>query len=681
MSWRPLAEFSDPSVPKLNNLRRAERAGIRVPRTVWIEADRASGGTGLPMDLGPAPWIIRSGSPTEDTHTTSNAGQLLSLVVREESTFTDTLRQVVDALPADHSGRRLGAVFVQPWLRADEAGVAFCDDFYFERTVARGGNEALTSGQERGEVTWGTLGDRSPWSQWLAKVCAVFKSDRRIDIEFACDADGYVLLQARPALFPIRRNPLLSLTNHKEILGDPPSPWIVSVLIESGRDLSFMSIPDPAIREWDESYAVELAGRAWMNLSYWFRWMDHFGLPRSMVTRNFGGLAIPDDSGMRWRRLIPSVPALLRFQFACLKEVPILPRRLNELDRTIYRAHDLAELHAAMVAGLSLALRANFSINAMLSGVLIVRRLLRIRGEARIVTREMMEEYRQLGSLPVDERPGALDRWLTRYGHRGPLESDPMRPRFAELRDVLLNDLTQAEATPIVAPSTSRWSRLTEPFFRLEERREWFRDSLMKRWQTMRIKILAEAERLCSRGELHAPTDAFWLRGDDLKSARPLAEAVAANRAQFESIKDLDLPITGTRDELQRLIKAGTSERSSNENDQQEFTGIPLSSARFEGVVRKADDLTKLLVDGGLNGETVLVVPTLEPSWAVVFPRVGAVIAEVGGEMSHASILLREARKPALVNCTGIYRRVRTGTRVRLDGEAGAVHILPERAT
>ena len=29
----------------------------------------------------------------------------------------------------------------------------------------------------------------------------------------------------------------LSLANHKEILGDPPSPWIVSVLVESGREV------------------------------------------------------------------------------------------------------------------------------------------------------------------------------------------------------------------------------------------------------------------------------------------------------------------------------------------------------------------------------------------------------------------------------------------------------------
>jgi hypothetical protein len=39
-----------------------------------------------------------------------------------------------------------------------------------------------------------------------------------LDREFARDATGYVLLQVRPALFPLQRNPTLSLANHEEIL-------------------------------------------------------------------------------------------------------------------------------------------------------------------------------------------------------------------------------------------------------------------------------------------------------------------------------------------------------------------------------------------------------------------------------------------------------------------------------
>ena len=60
----------------------------------------------------------------------------------------------------------------------------------------------------------------------------------------------------------------------------------------------------------------------------------------------------------------------------------------------------------------------------------------------------------------------------------------------------------------------------------------------------------------------------------------------------------------------------------------------------------------------------------------MVFPRVGGVVAEIGGELSHASILLREARRPALVNCAGIFRAVETGDRLRLDGTRRRVELL-----
>ena len=109
------------------------------------------------------------------------------------------------------------------------------------------------------------------------------------------------------------------------------------------------------------------------------------------------------------------------------------------------------------------------------------------------------------------------------------------------------------------------------------------------------------------------------------------------------------------------------------------FAGIAVTSDVFDGVVCKADDLTALLANGAkLGAETVLVVPALEPSWAVVFPRVGGVVAEVGGELSHASILLREARKPAVVNCAGIFAAMKDGERVRLDGKRGMVERLDQ---
>jgi pyruvate,water dikinase len=410
--------------------------------------------------------------------------------------------------------------------------------------------------------------------------------------------------------------------------------------------------------------------------------MDHFGLPRTMVTEGVGGHAESSaDACLFPRRFLASMPRLLWFQWCCLRALPGLTRAFSKYDQVIESAHGLVGLHQATVHGLALALRGNFAINAALSGITRVRRFLRLTGSARVVTQDMMQEYSRLACVPLEGREAALDQWLAHYGHRGPLESDLARPRFQELRTVLLADLRNTT----VAPDASRQQAaagllagLFRPFFWIDERREWFRDQMMRRWQRLRARILEEARRLCEAGDLDAPEDVFWLRPDDLKKGGTLRNAVAASRARVDAVRHLELPQTASRDTIEALLTHAAA-LTSEQTGRRLFTGIGLTAAVIEGRAIKADDLVALLQgtqNGALGPDAILVVPTLEPSWAVVFPRVGGVVAELGGELSHASILLREARRPAVVNCAGIFRAVKTGDRLRLDGMRGLVEVI-----
>jgi pyruvate,water dikinase len=679
MPWRTLDHFRDPAVPKLDNLRRARAAGLRVPETWWLPAGEAAAKP--PQELAGRPLILRSGSPTEDTFATSNAGQLLSLAVRDPADFGVSLARVVAALPGDGA-----VVFVQPLIEATEAGVAFFDGFYWERTTAAGGNEGLTSGHERGSVARGHLQRDDPWSSWLRAVHRPFRGEApRIDLEFARDARGWVLLQVRPALFAVARNETLSLANHREILGDPPSPWIVSVLGEAGREaLAFFAAVDPEVGRWGETYAVELGERAWMSFSFFFRLMDRWGLPRSFVTEGVGG---GSEGNAADRRILPgrflrSAPRLALLQLHSLRTIARARGELARLDaRIAAAAGDLPALHRVNAEALALALRTNFAINGVLSGVARLRRLLRLPGAARVTTQAMMEEYAALAALPSTAREAGLDRWLAAYGHRGPLESDPARPRFAELRDALLRDLA---ATPEIPPAGSprrRGPGLLRPLYKIDEIREAFRDALMRRWQVLRAHILAAAAGRVAAGELDDPADVFWLRGDELGPGS-LRAAAAAGRARVARAAALDLPLTSSRDEISAIV-AGTERAALERAGRRVFPGIPLSPSGVEGRAVKADDLLTLLAEAGrtpglLGPDAILVVAALEPSWAVVFPRVGGVVAEIGGELSHASILLREAGRPAVVDCRGIFRAVATGDRLRLDGAGRRVELLAD---
>jgi pyruvate,water dikinase len=93
------------------------------------------------------------------------------------------------------------------------------------------------------------------------------------------------------------------------------------------------------------------------------------------------------------------------------------------------------------------------------------------------------------------------------------------------------------------------------------------------------------------------------------------------------------------------------------------------------GTAVRAQELKSLLNGKALPDRPVLIASTLEPSWAVIFPRFAAVVAELGGELSHAAILLREAGITAVVNAEGAFQHIADGDRVRVDPVRGEVVI------
>jgi len=685
--WLPLDRFADAGIPKLHNLKLAARSGFAVPETVWARASdlEASPPDALPIGVPDVPCIVRSGSPTEDTGATSNAGRFLSLAVDRPEDFAGAVARVVAALPT-RDGRRLGVAFVQPLIRAEVAGVTFFDGFYYEETRASGSNRGLTSGLERGEVRRGHVRRGDAHDAWLVRLQRRFGG--RVDVEWArpeaSDAPDPTLLQVRPALFPIRRSEILSLANHKEILGDPPSPWMVGLLAEVARPvMGFFEAVDPEVSTWDEPYAVELGERAWMNFSAFFRLMDHWGLPRTLVTDGVGGEPDgPLDARLDLGRFLRKTPVMIRKSIGDYAAILAIGRHFRKLDAQLDVARTLNDLWATNVWALDLSIRSNFAIGSQQAVTSRIRRKLGLAWAGRVVTHEMMTRYAELAARPeAADRLAGLDAWLVDYGHRGPLESDPARPRFAELRDELRVGIERGPArSPSPAPRPNRLvAALARPFFVFDEARERFRDRLMRWWRRLRGRVLEEAQAAVRDGWLDDPADVFFLRGDDL-AADPATwrDRVVYRRRARERAGALRLPSTASREAIEAILGrqdeplAGGPEKADRPA---RFRGIGLGSRSVEGVAVRADDLASLLGGRDLPASAVLVASTLEPSWAVVFPRFSAVVVELGGELSHASILLREAGIPAVVNARGVFEAVAEGDRIAVDPARGEVRL------
>ena len=104
-----------------------------------------------------------------------------------------------------------------------------------------------------------------------------------------------------------------------------------------------------------------------------------------------------------------------------------------------------------------------------------------------------------------------------------------------------------------------------------------------------------------------------------------------------------------------------------------DLTGMAASPGIAEGmarVVRSPDEL-ELLQEGD-----ILVAPVTAPSWAPVFGKVRATVTDIGGIMSHAAIVCREYRLPAVTGTGSASTRITTGRRIRVDGAAGTVTLL-----
>mgnify|MGYP000044124562 CR=1 FL=1 len=103
------------------------------------------------------------------------------------------------------------------------------------------------------------------------------------------------------------------------------------------------------------------------------------------------------------------------------------------------------------------------------------------------------------------------------------------------------------------------------------------------------------------------------------------------------------------------------------------IVGRPASSGVVEGTVRVA-----LSVDEAraLEPGEVLVAPVTDVGWTPYFTLIAALVTDIGSSVSHGAVVAREYGLPCVVNTQGASRALRTGDRVRVDGDRGTVTLL-----
>ncbi|GAA4287897.1 PEP-utilizing enzyme [Georgenia daeguensis] len=115
-------------------------------------------------------------------------------------------------------------------------------------------------------------------------------------------------------------------------------------------------------------------------------------------------------------------------------------------------------------------------------------------------------------------------------------------------------------------------------------------------------------------------------------------------------------------------------------DDEDGFTGLrgmAASPGVVEGVARVVHDADQL---GQVQEGDILVATVTAPSWGPIFGKIRATVTDIGGMMSHAAIVCREYGLPAVTGTGSGSTTIRTGQRLRVDGNTGTVTILDDEA-
>jgi pyruvate,water dikinase len=308
------------------------------------------------------------------------------------------------------------------------------------------------------------------------------------------------------------------------------------------------------------------------------------------------------------------------------------------------------------------------------------------------------------GTLPKAAQT-AVSHFLERYGMRGVGEIDFGQPRWREDPTPVMHTLQSylhidPESAPDVLFAKGEQAALEAIEQIASEVRiqsgGWLKEKLV-RAAARRIRLLMGArespkffavrtmgiarkallevgQEFVAAGVIDRADDLVFLRLAELDemahsaSAKDWKSLIAQRRAAYER--------ENRRRQVPRvLVSDGRAfyEGLGAETDTGDLiTGSPVSAGVVEGLVHVVLDPRGTQLAPG----EILVCPGTDPAWTPLFMAAGGLVMEVGGMMTHGSVVAREYGIPAVVGVHQATIRLKDGQRIRVDGTTGKIHLL-----
>ncbi|CAL9506301.1 PEP/pyruvate-binding domain-containing protein [Streptomyces sp. enrichment culture] len=539
------------------------------------------------------------------------------------------------------------------------------------------------------------------------------------DIEWALDGTGLHLLQARPITATVPRPTQFGdwvsevpgarwarMSICDSWLSDPLSPLFATTLFPALIDRWATNWGGPRrVRARSPLIPEPMHGtvNGYAYLRFDFPLSRHPVRTLRLTARWLGFHLSPVER--RWRREV--LPAL-REGLERVRDTPLADLSSAEVLRRIRTVEELSARYWAVIGGLAW----HWNTTEWLLGAVLARGGRRtgglapgslLVGEDRFAHRAERALDRVAAAGPEDEER-LLREYLRSFGHLV-YSLDTAEPTAVDdpsmLRSVVAGRRRDGAGEPgaaAVAPGPGRdpgrrlgrgpAGVLRRGVHRWANHWSGVRDEALHHftlgWPFMRAGYLELGRRMAGAGLLDADDDVFYLTGKEVGdwvraglSDEGWRDAVRERRLRRQWQRRLDPPdvvpadarITLFGSDITSLALFGV-ERGEDRADS--LSGSAVSPGSYTGPARVIHELAD--ADALEKGE-ILVVRQVTPAWAPLLARAGAVVADVGGALSHGSVVAREYGIPAVMGVRTATTRVGTGDTLTVDGDTGTVRL------
>jgi len=293
------------------------------------------------------------------------------------------------------------------------------------------------------------------------------------------------------------------------------------------------------------------------------------------------------------------------------------------------------------------------------------------------------------------------DEFMVEHGHHCRGEYELFNPRWSENPDYILDILRSYTDCMDQADKLKRYNKLAENRLQITMQCRQKLKNPVKRWlfnyllrtaqrgsvirenwksQTVRFmtalrKIILElGQRLHYRGVLTNADDIFFLKFEEIELVTQntpnfdVKKVISTRRAEYEKNMSLMPPKVV-------IGKFNPDDYTPDvvDTNAEVLTGLAVSPGVATG---KARVILRTDTDKQVLPGEILVAPFTDPGWTPYFMPAAAIVMDIGGMLSHGSIIAREYGIPAVVNVGPATKIIKTGQTIQVDANRGIVRII-----